>query len=642
MACPEGSGLLHPYELFFPFHAVQSKLSSLPPDFTIITDGARYPCSLAVVAACCPTVLSAAIDRPDLSEFTLPLSDSDAASLIAGTLAAPPYTKLTSLSLRKTLNQLPRTFKLETPSRTFPVHRTIALALCRTTKVTTEADLSEIAEYLSGGSLSVDRRNLTNLRRIAGDLGIDSLLRPFDSIAAVFARFARPFAVASLHRTILSLSESNFAEVLAAIHSSPFYQDPAEHITIAEFLLVAARVRPGMGTHFERLIGVLSAEFRATMGRTTLNCFFARCTSNWLTYRLLVGGVIAIDDVIRAVGRPRLRTIDADFLPWLLPEIIERDAASWERMKRSYEFQLREAAPLLAEPLPKLTALRSSGFNPDPLITALRSDDLETVEAIVSSSLETDLRQPVPRFCFDSFQPFLGQESLPLVAIPLFFGAVRCVRWAIARGLDIPPSAARCALMSGCAEVIRLVEDRIDKGSGGAGAAISAHRNDVVSWLAELRGRDFRPHKKKGDSRFGRGEPALAVVATDAANLEALLAFAIGGALDAQAVVNDAVGTGMTEVVRLLLLCGARRLGEAVVVAVERGHLEMVRLLIEEGGAGVSERDPRGRRPIDIALADQDPALVRLIAKNDPTASEGLCGAVRRFFETCMAQDDTA
>jgi hypothetical protein len=356
----------------------------------------------------------------------------------------------------------------------------------------------------------------------------------------------------------------------------------------------------------------------------------------------LARGVIEIDDVIKMVARTRRYPFDMTFIPWLIPEIIERDAAFGAAVKRQFDYDLRDAGPVLAEPLPRLIALRATGFNPDPLITALRSDDLDTVEAILSSNLETDLTQSIPRFCFDTLQPFLDRPGPPLVAIPLFFGAVRCVRWAIARGLDIPSSAAKCALMSGCAEVIRLVEDKIYKGPGGAAVAITAHRNNVVNWLAELRGRDFRPDENqiKHGSHLGVGQ-TLAVAATDAANFEMLLAFAIDGGLDPQAVVDKAVASGMTEVVRLLLLCGARRLEDAVVTATENGHLEMLRLLVEEGGAKMTGRDRSGKAPLDIALANKDPAMVRFIATKDPRASEGLCGAARSFFEMCIAQKDT-
>jgi hypothetical protein len=66
----------------------------------------------------------------------------------------------------------------------------------------------------------------------------------------------------------------------------------------------------------------------------------------------------------------------------------------------------------------------------------------------------------------------------------------------------------------------------------------------------------------------------------------------------------------------------------------------MLRLLVEEGEADLSG-GRSGRRPIEIAVANQDSAMVRLIAKKDPTASEGHCGAALSFFEKCIAQEDT-
>jgi hypothetical protein len=146
--------------------------------------------------------------------------------------------------------------------------------------------------------------------------------------------------------------------------------------------------------------------------------------------------------------------------------------------------------------------------------------------------------------------------------------------------------------------VIRLVEDKIDKGPEGAKVAIAAHRNNVVNWLAELRGRDFLPDegRTEGNPRSHTVSKSLASVAAVTANLEVLLAFAIAGGFDAQAVLNRAVENGMTEVVRLLLLCGARDLGDAVATATKNKHLEMLKLLREEGGADMAVNWKRAQR----------------------------------------------
>jgi hypothetical protein len=533
--------------------------------------------------------------------------------LIRGELNHGVFRKVNGYTLKRALEQLPPSFAIRTASAVYPVHRILALTLCNCdlSIPLPPIDLTDIAAFLSGRTLIVEDDTLADILAAASLLQIQSLLPTLDALSIRQKKFARPFAVASLHQHILALSPDNYDSVFQVVTDSVFFRDESEHFVIAEFLPVAAVARPAAGDLVVRLATDLAAvpSFRATLRRVIAVRISRPRRSLWLAYRLFVAGIITIDDVKSALLHsqrcPRYYGNSADdIFGWFEPELSEDPAV------QGLNFADSQRA---------LLPYRTLGENPDPLLTALRTDDVSAMESILSSA-DVDLSQPLPAFPYARWtadESLYGSPALPIFALALYFGSVRCVRALLLRGVNFD-DFRHLAVRSGVPELIRML------GGPAPNAALHAvvqHRNAVLAWLAESSAAADLADPPNGDS--------LGLAAIKAGNLEALISFVVAAvrpefrAEAGRRILAEAVTAANTEVVRLLLAVPGIELNTSHVeaplpIAVRDGLREIADVLIADGRIDIGTRDSAGKSALVWALQRGDAELARAIAERTP------------------------
>jgi hypothetical protein len=281
--------------------------------------------------------------------------------------------------------------------------------------------------------------------------------------------------------------------------------------------------------------------------------------------------------------------------------------------------------PKFADSQRALLPYRALGENPDPLLTALRTDDVAAMESVLSSA-DVDLSQRLPVFPYARSpiddNPFRS-GALPLFAPALYLGSVRCVRALLLRGVDFDP-LRHLAVRSGVPELIRMLGG---VGPDAALRAVAQHRNAVLAWLAESSAAVDLEAPPTG-RRYSRSEP-LILSAIKAANLEALLSFVVAGirpeflAEAGRRILADAVTAANTEAVRLVLAVTDIELNAfdaeaALAVAVRDRSREIAALLIADRRVSIAGRDRRGRSALAWAIHWRDADLARAIAERAP------------------------
>jgi hypothetical protein len=658
--------------LIFAFRTVISKLDLISPDFSLISNEVKYDCQLTVVAACYPPLFSAFLANPNLTEFPITLSEAQIPLLLKGQLTTEPFTKLNNFNFTKILNQFPPLFIIKTLNSEYSVHRILALTLCQTdlsTTLNTTIDLSELAKYLSGAPLSIDRSNFTIIQTGAKLLGMEPLMRQLASLSKKFAVLDRSFAVSSLHQWLLALEGFSYSDISDIVKSSVFYQDPSQHYVIAEFLPIAALVRPFSGELYLQLIEELNSndEFKSTLRRVCLSDLFKSEKSNWLLYRLFKSGLFSIKDVMDSKTRVSAQhswywsngygIYASVSLCWFLPEIQEFDPVEYNNIL-SGSLMARGNEPLFTGPQEarvltrkeELEEFRTLGFHPDPLISALRTDNVDALDAILSSSLEIELGQPIPPFVFERSSAF-ASHGLPIIAIAMFYGSVRCVKALLMRHVEINHTVARYAMMSGNPEMIRLVEQYIEKGPSGASITLKRHRNSIFQWLME-NDRIYGPCEPSLEGRRFDRQQSLLEATVQSGNLEAFLYFFEYG-IDFKSlpgisnlVLATAIGLGHTEIVKLLLTIPGIDPGQLsghtadypLTIALALDRREIAKILIADPRCKVHCWDSHNRTPFGIAASNQDPELIRMLMERlNPeellTEKSKLSEQLRQFVE---------
>lgn len=141
------------------------------------------------------------------------------------------------------------------------------------------------------------------------------------------------------------------------------------------------------------------------------------------------------------------------------------------------------------------------GRNEQPIAVAIRKDDIDVVQKIISeqalkknSTIKPSIYE---RFTMMNVKKNSNsdsdkeEEGIKLIDFSAFFGAIKTFKFLLLNGFEMSPMTFSYAICGGVSEIIHICEEKKCETKGALFYAIRFHRHDLFDWLIDTKGEDI-------------------------------------------------------------------------------------------------------------------------------------------------------
>ena len=184
------------------------------------------------------------------------------------------------------------------------------------------------------------------------------------------------------------------------------------------------------------------------------------------------------------------------FISWFLPELIEL-GSDFEYMKYIFKYRQFENTLLFycenQDRIDEYKQMRDKGEYDDEMATALRNDDVDKFQSIVSKNEKTKLNQEIQQNMFDYF---FCKSNITYLNYAAAYGSVKCFKYILLNDGQINNLTFKMAVSGGNNEIIRIVYNKTieyfsnprfikSANESAIKRSIKTHQNNVFDWIID-------------------------------------------------------------------------------------------------------------------------------------------------------------
>lgn len=212
-------------------------------------------------------------------------------------------------------------------------------------------------------------------------------------------------------------------------------------------------------------------------------------SNKFFIYQLYKANLVTIDSIYLKAHNFK------DFLDYFIPEINffyptsplikEKSFYSMKQSVISSGYQIDEND--IQSYLDKFIELRSKGQNPNPIAIAIRNDDVERFQTLLSQT-NTSLNSTISRSIFERFI-FIDDEEPTLIEFASYFGSINCFKFLYQNIQKLPESISDYAIAGGNYEIIHLIEQsQVKFTNTSLMTSIRFFQTEIMEYLEETLG----------------------------------------------------------------------------------------------------------------------------------------------------------
>ena len=265
--------------------------------------------------------------------------------------------------------------------------------------------------------------------------------------------------------------------------------------------------------------------------------------------------------------RPKERELFLDILDKLRTDYPEKE----KKLIKAAEFAELNLFQLVSK-----TDLFTSIYEPNTLEYYIKEDDIDSFQDYLSEKMYSNLNYPI-RLETDQPPHFVAWDTrISLLNLAAFYGSVKIFKYLLLNNCETSDDTFSYAVAGGSMEIIRICDQKSFKFKNCLKASVQFHRRDIAEWI--LLNFDF--------------EEVSLWDCINYHNYEAFLFFCIN--------IKNHHETSFNGRTPLSLAC-------------ERGHLCIVKYLIEKQGTRIEARDKYGMITIHVAASYGNLQIVKYL-----------------------------
>ncbi|KAK8842926.1 hypothetical protein M9Y10_025792 [Tritrichomonas musculus] len=398
----------------------------------------------------------------------------------------------------------------------------------------------QICDFFNFKSVPLNVNNMNTLKMIAYDLQITSILYDIDSSINEYEKISQAIdeqqiiidSINELFDLLYNIKEKTVDSVKNKIIESNWSKSEQSVLELAAFILQVIQSDILLHPFLIELLIELDKEANETNKLDTLLpivkkqlmlSFAATPLISSFIYKLYMKGFIQKVEITEKLTRFIKGTKENVKYPsssfsnnnstsygrepylWFWPEIYELIDSNEKALNRCFAVQQRSFIKLyLPDRVDDFKRMRDSG-EPDDIITkALRDDDVDTLQSIVSKSENKISNANVP---FNIFESFIPNGSTDFINYAAAYGAIKCFKYLLLNHAEINELTFKYAVFGCNIEIIKIVYQHISTNLVNSAlnrqrnsslnrkgdslllaiieSAIMKHQNNLFDWICE-------------------------------------------------------------------------------------------------------------------------------------------------------------
>ncbi|OHS96920.1 hypothetical protein TRFO_02040 [Tritrichomonas foetus] len=129
------------------------------------------------------------------------------------------------------------------------------------------------------------------------------------------------------------------------------------------------------------------------------------------------------------------------------------------------------------------------GVNPDPILLAIKNDNIGLLQELISFTDNYDLNKTVEKCLYDRCSYIFGDTNAgcSLIEYSAFYGSIYCFKYLLLNYAKVTPKLAFYAIAGGNVEIIHLCEQKECNFTSTLKIAIQFHHHEIFKWLVETK-----------------------------------------------------------------------------------------------------------------------------------------------------------
>ena len=359
-----------------------------------------------------------------------------------------------------------------------------------------------ICDLFNFKQVTLTKNNMNSIKEIAEDLQIEVIMDDINNYINSIEKVSQSIdeyqtiidSIEDTFESLYNIKEKTVETVKNEIIESmwPHTEDNVKEL--AAFILQVVKTDMSLHSYLIELLEQLDKEADETnklnilvqfIKKILLNSAFENSkqismTSLSFIFKLYKKGFIEKDALYDELGN--IIDNSSEYQSWFYPELIEiKDNNNMKMTKKVNQF----IKTYLPDKIELYKQMRDSGEPDDEITKALRNDDVDTFQRILSKSNCNISKSFVP---FNIFEDFIDNGKTRYINYAAAYGSIKCFKYLLLNHDKIDSLTFSYSIYGGNVEIIKIVdqkvkEEKIKYSSNNIIPSIIKHRNDIFDWI---------------------------------------------------------------------------------------------------------------------------------------------------------------
>ncbi|OHT15892.1 hypothetical protein TRFO_13740 [Tritrichomonas foetus] len=278
--------------------------------------------------------------------------------------------------------------------------------------------------------------------------------------------------IINLQEKIFDICESSYDETEEYILNSIFIENKDSLIQLCLTLKEAINTRPFLFDYYINIFTAISSILTKFLTQKEILKIFV---ADYLILKFYNIGIITIDTIIDISNTHQSSAI------FFAPELLENDPNYFKTYK-NHENSEENITESIGENIEEKRKLRDAGINSSPLAVAIRNDDVETFQELISAK-NIQLNSHIEYSTYEQCK--IISQKPTICEFTAFLGSTKIFKFLIMNQVSLNSRVARFAVAGGNYEIIHILEAENCSFYGSLDMAISFHRNEIFEYILE-------------------------------------------------------------------------------------------------------------------------------------------------------------
>ncbi|KAK8844447.1 hypothetical protein M9Y10_024305 [Tritrichomonas musculus] len=365
-----------------------------------------------------------------------------------------------------------------------------------------------ICDLFNFKTIKISKENADVLLQIANDLQIDCIIEDIekyiDSNSLFFETLDQQQKIVDqieeLYEWLFKIKELTVTKVKELITNSIWIKTTESIQELVAFIIQVMNVDYSLHPYLADLLDELnnnkSTILIPFMVEKLMNSFASNKNNCSFVYNLYKKGLIKKQELMKKIASTINKSDNYEekecLVLWFLPEVYELNPTFFENYISDSNNELINY--FVPNRIDIYNKMRDNGEPVDEISKALRKDDIELFQSLVSSTLSSNTILKIPFNLYEDFVSSTGGQCR-FLDYAAAYGSVKCFKYLFLNHQEINTSTFWLAVYGGNIEIIKIVDQNVNNDFNKRNIdlnilnsliiSIAKHQNELFDWIFE-------------------------------------------------------------------------------------------------------------------------------------------------------------